>query len=306
MNQVVQLRVEELRVDPNQPRRTKDYQAVEDLKLSIAANGIINPIEVDKDGVIVTGESRYTAAMELGMPTVPCRVIESEGSARLSRQVAENVVRAEMSPYDVGLLFQDLKNKTGKTNKQLGDEFGLSEGYVKGRVALANYAADVTALVRDGSMDMKTAQFVEAEDDREIRDYLVRKVSEKRMRNNYLVRCCRNFLRMTHDFDRADEILGADTSYKFQAQLFDDEMPSPSKAIAKNLAPGQRVIRSMSELAVVLDGVDLEDVAPLHLGRLLTTYTLLKQKFEKLDKQLTLQAGADDNGHRRIQDPARR
>jgi ParB family chromosome partitioning protein len=67
--------VEMLQPHPNQPRRFFDPEAMERLKEDIRLNGILTPllVEASKEGFyIVSGERRWRAARELGMPTVPC------------------------------------------------------------------------------------------------------------------------------------------------------------------------------------------------------------------------------------------
>jgi len=75
--------VELLQPHPNQPRRFFDPEAMERLKEDIRLNGILTPllVEASKEGFyIVSGERRWRAARELGMPTVPCLFLrESPG-----------------------------------------------------------------------------------------------------------------------------------------------------------------------------------------------------------------------------------
>ena len=80
---VEEVPVELLQPHPNQPRRFFDPEAMERLKEDIRLNGILTPllVEANKEGFyIVSGERRWRAARELGMPTVPCLYLrESPG-----------------------------------------------------------------------------------------------------------------------------------------------------------------------------------------------------------------------------------
>ena len=69
---IVEKRLDEIRPYENNPR--KNEQAVEAVKNSIREFGFKQPIVVDHDGVIIVGHTRYKAAQELGMETVPVLV----------------------------------------------------------------------------------------------------------------------------------------------------------------------------------------------------------------------------------------
>ena len=55
-------------------RNPRKGQAVTAVKASIKEFGFRQPIVVDRDGVIVVGHTRYLAAQELGLKTVPVHV----------------------------------------------------------------------------------------------------------------------------------------------------------------------------------------------------------------------------------------
>ena len=72
--QIVEKRLDELQPYKNNPR--KNDNAVPYVAESIRQYGFKVPIVIDKDGVIVAGHTRYLAAMELSLDTVPCIVAD--------------------------------------------------------------------------------------------------------------------------------------------------------------------------------------------------------------------------------------
>jgi ParB family chromosome partitioning protein len=56
--------------DPSQPRTVFPPTRIAEMAKSILTEGVINPVEIDKDGVIVTGEMRWRAAKEAGLKTI--------------------------------------------------------------------------------------------------------------------------------------------------------------------------------------------------------------------------------------------
>lgn len=75
---------------------------------SIAANGFVQPILVDKEGIIIAGHGRLEAAKSLGMQEVPVIVADhlTEGETRALR-LADN--RLNESPWDTDMLRFELK-----------------------------------------------------------------------------------------------------------------------------------------------------------------------------------------------------
>ena len=98
--QIFMVAVGELTSDPNQPRKTFNQEDVESMASTIEAQGVINPIEIDGDNVIVTGQLRWMAAEKAGLSEVPCIVWEGDNDARFERQVVENLNHHELSSIE--------------------------------------------------------------------------------------------------------------------------------------------------------------------------------------------------------------
>src|SRR3990167_6471807 len=111
------VKIELLKPDPNQPRKVIDERSVEKLSRSLATEGLINPIEVDKDYMIITGELRGRASKLLGLKEVSIQINQSNLSPyeRLRRQMAENLHQSgvkgggeAMNPMDTARGWQNL------------------------------------------------------------------------------------------------------------------------------------------------------------------------------------------------------
>lgn len=90
----------------NNPR--KNDKAVSAVAESIKQYGFKVPLVVDASGMIITGHTRYKAAVMLGMEEVPCIVADdlTEEEARAFR-LADNKT-AEASRWDYDKLAQEL------------------------------------------------------------------------------------------------------------------------------------------------------------------------------------------------------
>jgi len=85
--------LEKIIPDPNQPRKIIDERSVKNLARSLKTEGLIHPIEVDKDYMIIVGEMRYRAATLLGWTEIEANIYPRELTPyeRLRRQMSENL-----------------------------------------------------------------------------------------------------------------------------------------------------------------------------------------------------------------------
>lgn len=100
--EVKDLKMSDIRPYENNPRFNDD--AVEAVANSIQEFGFKQPIVVDSEGVIIVGHTRYKAAQELGLETVPVLVADdlTEDQVKAYR-LADNKV-GELATWDLGAL----------------------------------------------------------------------------------------------------------------------------------------------------------------------------------------------------------
>ena len=88
--------------DGGNPYTTKNEEAIFELGQSLRDIGMINAIEIDPDGVIITGHMRQRAALIAGIPLVPVKVLKGlTMKQKMQRQVAENFTQRKGSAQNV-------------------------------------------------------------------------------------------------------------------------------------------------------------------------------------------------------------
>ncbi|BAZ68892.1 MAG: ParB N-terminal domain-containing protein [Pelatocladus maniniholoensis HA4357-MV3] len=82
-------------------RRPLNGEKVKDLKESIQANGLLNPITLDQHYNLVAGLHRLTACQMLGLEEIECNVVNYEDAeqSRLA-EIDENLIRNELEPLE--------------------------------------------------------------------------------------------------------------------------------------------------------------------------------------------------------------
>jgi ParB family chromosome partitioning protein len=116
----------QLRTNPNQPRRSFDDAAMDDLAQSLRARGVIQPLLVrpvpDEAGMfeIVVGERRFVAAGRAGLGDVPCVVRTLNDREVFILSVAENVAREDLNPIDEAAAYR----------RMLDDHYAANQGEI--------------------------------------------------------------------------------------------------------------------------------------------------------------------------------
>lgn len=150
--------LDELMVDPNQPRRVWVQSELDRLAASIAARGVLQPLRVTWDSQrkcwrIVTGESRWRASRLAGLTTVPCLPVEGlTETDSLADQIVENHCRHDLRPLDLARAMARLKKLKGCTSQTLATELGISGASVTRAEALLTLPDDIQAMVDQGRL----------------------------------------------------------------------------------------------------------------------------------------------------------
>lgn len=151
-------KIKVIEIEPNrdQPRRTFDEEALEELANSIKAYGVLQPIIVNKKDdyyEIVAGERRWRAAKKAGLTEMPC-IIKEDITERSNKEIAliENLQRVDLNPIDKAKGLKELIDDYGMTQKELADSIGISRGNIANSVRILNMDPRVIELAQEGKL----------------------------------------------------------------------------------------------------------------------------------------------------------
>ncbi|MCM0604791.1 MAG: ParB/RepB/Spo0J family partition protein [Xanthomonadaceae bacterium] len=128
--------VEEIKINPYQPRREFDEKALSELSQSIQANGIIQPLLVRKTETgfeLIAGERRLRAAKLAGLKQVPVVIRRSTDKESLELAILENIQRENLSCVEEAQAYFRLLNEFALTQEQIAEKLG------KERATVANH-----------------------------------------------------------------------------------------------------------------------------------------------------------------------
>ena len=123
---LVELRLETIRLNPDQPRKTFNEATLAELASSIEQHGLLQPITVkripnEEEYLLVAGERRYRAVQKLTRPTITA--IITDGNAD-ELAVIENLQREDLRPLEQAEALARLLETHGYTQEQLAKVIG--------------------------------------------------------------------------------------------------------------------------------------------------------------------------------------
>lgn len=152
---VLQLPIEDVFADPDQPRKAFDRDALADLADSIRKHGVIMPIVVSRVGnryMIIAGERRYRASRLAGRKTIPAVV--KKYSEREIREVSliENLQREDLNPIEAANAMKKLMDEYSLTQEELSARIGKSRSTVANTLRLLTLSPVVIDYVGSGKL----------------------------------------------------------------------------------------------------------------------------------------------------------
>src|SRR5581483_1348370 len=138
---LVDLPMEAVKPNPDQPRRRFDDAEIEELAASIRAKGVLQPILVRpamfaNEYQIVAGERRWRAAQRTGLRTIPALIRSLSDAEVLEIAIVENVQRADLTAIEEAEGYRMLVEKFGRTQADVAEVVGKSRVHVTNAMRL--------------------------------------------------------------------------------------------------------------------------------------------------------------------------
>jgi ParB/RepB/Spo0J family partition protein len=156
-----------LRESPFNPRKSFSEAAMQELSISIAALGVMQPIvartlptaqqDIWVRHEIVFGHRRFRAAALAGLAEVPVILRDMTSEQAAIAQVHENIQRQDVTALEEADSFKHLHKTHNMTADTIAAAVGKSRSYVYGRLKLATVAPEVREAVTDDGLGAEIA-----------------------------------------------------------------------------------------------------------------------------------------------------
>jgi ParB family chromosome partitioning protein len=159
--QVLQIPVDQIQVNPYQPRRVFEEEKLQELADSIRQMGVIQPIVVRRLGNVyelIAGERRWRAAMMANLKTIPGLVKEYTDQEVAQAALIENVQREDLGPLEEALAYQQLIAEFAIKQEELALRLGKSQSTIANKLRLLHLSLPVKELLGRGALNERQAR----------------------------------------------------------------------------------------------------------------------------------------------------
>lgn len=154
---VLEIPLDQITVNPRQPRTQMDETELEGLAESIREHGILQPLVVSQDArqegfVLIAGERRLRAARLAGLVTVPVIIRPASEQQRLELALIENVQRADLTPLETAEAYHHLIDEFGLTHEEVAARVGKSREAVTNTHRLVRLPDEIKQGLSEGAI----------------------------------------------------------------------------------------------------------------------------------------------------------
>jgi len=161
---VARIPLDQIEVNPKQPRRHFDEQALKELAESIKLHDIIQPVTVIKTEQnkyqLISGERRLRASRLAGLKDIPAYVRTADSQQMLEMSLLENLQREDLNAIEIAISYRQLMDECGLTQEQVSERMKKERSTVANYLRLLKLPPDIQKAVRDGSISMGHARAI--------------------------------------------------------------------------------------------------------------------------------------------------
>ena len=216
----------EIQVNPKQPRRDFDEQALNELAESIRLHDIIQPLTVTRIAggkyQLIAGERRFRASKIAGLKDVPAYIRQANDQQLLELALLENLQREDLNAVEIAISYKRMMEELNYTQEQVAERMGKERSTVTNYIRLLKLPPDIQLAVRNGSLSMGHARALVNIDTIDKQLFVYKEIQQKALS----VRQTEELVRKMYKADKPGAVKSSVKS----------ELPAAYKKIEDNLA----------------------------------------------------------------------
>lgn len=166
------LPINEIIPNKEQPRKTFDEGALQELADSITVHGVLQPLLVrpllSGGYQLIAGERRWRASRMAGLKEVPVIIRELSDSEAMEIAIIENLQREDLNPIEEAEGLQALIDKCDYTQEQVAVSVGKSRPAIANALRLLKLPEEVRQMTKEGEISAGHARALLAFDNQAI------------------------------------------------------------------------------------------------------------------------------------------
>lgn len=182
-HQILEIPIDQIIPNPNQPRQVFDAEPLKELADSIQTYGVIQPIQVRKLDAnlyeLVSGERRLRASKIAKLKTVPAIVVSINDQDSAVLAIIENVQREDLNYFEEAESYQQLIKYYHMTQAQVAKLIGKSQSFVANKLRLIKMDDEVIHTIKDAGLSERHARALLKVPDKDIQIEVIHQIKKK-------------------------------------------------------------------------------------------------------------------------------
>ncbi len=177
--EIIKVKLKDLRANPYQPRKTFDKVALEELASSIKEHGVFQPIIVKKSikgYEIIAGERRVKASLLAGLEEIPAIVKDFNDTEMMEIALLENLQRENLTAIEEAQAYKKLQETLALTQEELSKRLGKSRSHITNMLGILTLPKEIQDQVNEKLISMGHARVLSKLDDEKQQKELALKV----------------------------------------------------------------------------------------------------------------------------------
>jgi ParB family chromosome partitioning protein len=179
---IIQLSIDNIEPNPNQPRRVIRHDDLKDLSESISKHGVLQPVLVKRGAnhkfQIIAGERRWRAAIMAGFAVIPAMIKEADEKMLFEIAIIENIQRENLNPLEEAQSYNRLIQSFNYTQEDLSSRLGKSRSYIANMLRLLKLPEKVMNLIEEEELSTGHAKVIVSSNNPEL---LAEKIVNKKL-----------------------------------------------------------------------------------------------------------------------------
>lgn len=169
-DKIIELKINDVEPDINQPRKNFDDEKLLELADSIKEHGVIQPIIVSKKDnfyQIIAGERRWRASKKAGLKTIPAIVRSYDDKKTREVSLIENIQRQNLNPLETAKAIRELMDEHSMTQEDISKTLGKSRSSIANTLRILNLDERVQEMIEMGKISEGHARTIASLDNPE-------------------------------------------------------------------------------------------------------------------------------------------
>ena len=181
-NEIREIKLDEIRSNPYQPRKVFDDESLQELASSIKEHGVVQPVIVKKSikgYELVAGERRTRASRLAGLKTVPAVVKDFNDQEMMEIALIENIQRENLNPIEEAMAYDAIIHGYNLTQEDVAKKFGKSRTYITNLLGLLKLPEETRRFVEEKKLSMSHARALSKLEDKDEINRLASKIVDE-------------------------------------------------------------------------------------------------------------------------------